>query len=99
MPDAHHLARELAVVLAVVSNEQSRGGECTSGHWCFKKGFNAVFFDGADEWVMHSRHTWKVATNVPKNATDQVVSAHPQSRAGSCIRLRSRCKRTGRHSA
>ena len=64
-----------------------------------KKGFNAVFFDGADEWMMQSRHTWKVATNVPKNATDQVVSAHPQSRAGSCIRLRSRCKRTGRHSA
>eukprot|EP01047_Picozoa_sp_COSAG01_P088447 COSAG01_NODE_20816_length_933_cov_157.687050_1_plen_165_part_10 len=34
------------------------------------QGFDAVFFDGADEWMEQSRHTWKVASNVPLGAND-----------------------------
>jgi len=35
-----------------------------------RTGFDAVFFDGADEWMMQSRHTWKVASNVGSNRSD-----------------------------
>ena len=56
-----------------------------------KKGFNAVFFDGADEWMMQSRHTWKVATNVPKNATDQVKRPQPSPSLELELHLSPRC--------
>ena len=34
-------------------------------------GFDAVFFDGADEWMMQRSHTWAIASNVGPNATIQ----------------------------
>jgi hypothetical protein len=34
-------------------------------------GFDAVFFDGADEWMMQRSHTWAIASNVGLNATIQ----------------------------
>jgi|EP01044_Picomonas_judraskeda_P007324 hypothetical protein len=34
-------------------------------------GFDAVFFDGADEWMMQRSHTWAVASNVGQNVTLQ----------------------------
>jgi hypothetical protein len=33
------------------------------------EGFDAVFFDGADEWMMQRSHTWAVASNVGTNTT------------------------------
>ena len=33
--------------------------------------YDAIFFDGADEWMEQGRHTWAVASNVPKGATVQ----------------------------
>ena len=35
-----------------------------------RTGFDAVFFDGADEWMEQRRTTWKIASNVPAGATD-----------------------------
>ena len=32
-------------------------------------GFDAVFFDGADEWMKQKSHTWAVASNVPPHAS------------------------------
>ena len=36
-------------------------------------GYDAIFFDGADEWMEQGAHTWAVASNVPKGVTTQMA--------------------------
>jgi len=36
-------------------------------------GFDAIFFDGADEWIKQQGHTWRVASNVPQHATEALA--------------------------
>lgn len=36
-------------------------------------GFDAIFFDGADEWIKQAQHTWRVASNVPADVTDALA--------------------------